>query len=123
VFYLTWTIIGNHFTEAYDQIHIVSPHLAKQKVELMAKTLSAVVAKGIKVTVTTNETDDSILAILTKTGLEVQIQDDLVQQYTIIDRSIIWYGSIQILGNNRSEESIMRLQNRDLVLEIISQQE
>jgi len=109
--------------EAYDQILIVSPRLAKHKVEYMAKTLSPVVAKGIKVTITTSETDDLILAILTRSGLEVQSKDDLVQQYTIIDRSIIWYGSIQILGNNRPEETIMRLQNRDLALEIICQQE
>lgn len=78
-----WEPFQKDLHEAFDQIRIVSPHLAKHKVASMLKQLFP------------------------------------IQKYTIIDRSIIWYGSIQILGNNKPDVSIMRLQDRELALEII----
>ena len=40
------------------------------------------------------------------------------QKYVVIDHQTIWYGSINLLSYGTAEESIMRLQSRELAVEL-----
>lgn len=37
----------------------------------------------------------------------------------IIDQSIVWYGSINLLGYGRSEETMMRLESANIAYELL----
>jgi phosphatidylserine/phosphatidylglycerophosphate/cardiolipin synthase-like enzyme len=40
------------------------------------------------------------------------------QKFVIIDDHIVWYGSINLLSFGSSEESIMRLDSREIAVEL-----
>ena len=41
------------------------------------------------------------------------------QKFTVIDGTISWYGSVNILSFGKSEESVMRLESREIAGELI----
>jgi hypothetical protein len=45
-------------------------------------------------------------------------KSNLYQKYVIIDERIVWYGNIGLLSYWESEESIMRLESRELAEEL-----
>ena len=40
------------------------------------------------------------------------------QKFIIVDNRIVWYGSINLLSYGSAEESIMRLESRELAVEL-----
>ena len=43
---------------------------------------------------------------------------DIYQRFILIDNRLVWYGSINLLSYGNSEESIMRLESRELAVEL-----
>lgn len=46
-------------------------------------------------------------------------QSNIHQKFAIIDQSIVWYGSINLLGYGRSEETMMRLESANIAGELM----
>ena len=67
--------------------------------------------------------DDKILqaifAALESTGLQIVFKSNIHQKFAIIDQSIVWYGSINLLGYGRSEETMMRLESANIACELL----
>jgi phosphatidylserine/phosphatidylglycerophosphate/cardiolipin synthase-like enzyme len=53
-----------------------------------------------------------------QTSVTVIQKPNIHQKYVIIDNRLVWYGSINLLSFGSSEESIMRLESRDLAAEL-----
>jgi phosphatidylserine/phosphatidylglycerophosphate/cardiolipin synthase-like enzyme len=45
-------------------------------------------------------------------------KNDIHQKFALIDNRLVWYGSFDILGYGNSEESIMRLESKELSEEL-----
>ena len=47
-------------------------------------------------------------------------KDNIHQKFVLIDNRLVWYGSINLLSYGSSEESIMRLESRELATELVA---
>ena len=54
-----------------------------------------------------------------ETGASIRINDSLVIDVAIIDKSLIWYGSVNCLGYNTDENNAIRIYDSTLVENII----
>jgi len=51
--------------------------------------------------------------------VHVICKSSIHQKFALIDQSIVWYGSINLLGYGRSEESMMRLESANIACELL----
>lgn len=106
---------------AKNHLLIVSPYVRKGRVTQMVKLLSAVKLNNVRITIVTRAVEDykpadqgKISAIhlsLEDAGCKVVCRPAIHQKFVVIDDSILWYGSINLLSYGQSEESMMRFEN------------
>jgi superfamily II DNA or RNA helicase len=118
-------VIKNDFTEAKKEILIVSPFLRKKRIQTILEWLKEPIRQGILITVITRPPEsykDSKLIqeciALLQSAVSVIIKSNIHQKYIIIDNRLVWYGSINLLSFGSSEESIMRLESKELAEEL-----
>lgn len=46
-------------------------------------------------------------------GFEMNLVEDYCQHYCIVDREVVWYGSMNFLGKEDSEDNLMRVRQGD----------
>ena len=88
------------------------------------KILDPIIESGVKVTVVTRPPEDfkerdrdtvnECAEKLRESGMIVSHQSDFHQKFTVIDQSVVWYGSVNFLSFGTHEESIMRFENTDI---------
>ncbi len=123
------SVYYDDFENTSHEIVIVSPFMRKSRVTQFARKLVPLISKGIQVTVITRPPEDfsekdrdTILEnidTLKNAGIEVKLKSDFHQKFTIIDNSIIWYGSVNFLSFGSHEENIMRFESGDIALELL----
>lgn len=47
------------------------------------------------------------------------MKERIHQKFAVIDRRIVWYGSINLLSYGKGEESIMRFENLEIAEELL----
>lgn len=52
-------------------------------------------------------------------GATVILKERIHQKFAVIDRRVVWYGSINLLSYGKSEESMMRFENREIAEELL----
>jgi len=114
---------------ARQEIVIASPYMKKYRTMQMLRMLSAARINGARVAVITRPTEEYRLAdqpgvpslqkALTNVGIRVVVQPSVHQKFAVIDKSIVWYGNINLLGYGSAEESIMRLEQREIADELL----
>lgn len=114
--------------KAGQSILIVSPSLSKSKVMRVKKYLGEKCASGIKVCIVTKplvkyrecsqETIIKIANELEQIGCEVVYKEDVYQKFGVIDRRIVWYGNIHLLGYGKDSETIMRIDSMEIAEEL-----
>ena len=53
-----------------------------------------------------------------QTKVNVKTQPAIYQKYIIIDNRLVWYGSIGLLDYTNTDDTIMRLESKELVVEL-----
>jgi phosphatidylserine/phosphatidylglycerophosphate/cardiolipin synthase-like enzyme len=96
---------------------------------MMAETLQNSIRSGVNVIVVTRPAEDyaekdrgrinNILNFLIDKGIEVVKKPQIYQKYAVIDGRINWYGSVNLLGYDSAEESIMRLESVGIAGELL----
>jgi phosphatidylserine/phosphatidylglycerophosphate/cardiolipin synthase-like enzyme len=89
----------------------------------VARVLDALVSpllRSVKITVITLPIEEhdiaarraagACLELLKKRNIKIVTKPGLHQKLAIIDQSIIWYGSLNFLGNARMTDNLMRFQ-------------
>ncbi len=110
---------------------IVSPFLKKNRILQVTTMLAEARANNVKITVITrcpeNYSDeesekikDNIL-LLQKSGINVITQNMIHQKYAVLDGKTVWYGSINLLSFGTSQETMMRLQNREIAETLLAE--
>lgn len=107
-----------------DEVFIESPFVTLQRVSMLKPTLKNLVDKGVRVIILTRRPEDhdenlavqSELAIqwCEEVGIEVLMCDNNShRKLAILDRKILWEGSLNILSQSRSREIMRRIEGLD----------
>ena len=104
---------------AKDSVVIVSPFVTVRRVKWIEGALAQCVQKRVKVSVVTR--DPTTLPAKSRGAAQTAIQtlraqrvgvicrEGIHQKYAVVDGSVVWYGSINLLSFGASQESVMRL--------------
>lgn len=74
-------------------------------------------AQGVEVIVFTRQLSDKDKVLLN--GLQVNIREELSLHATIIDKSIVWYGSVNYLGYNTQDDNAIKIMDSSIAEELI----
>lgn len=114
---------------AQKRIIISSPELRRGKIELFLRTVQAAQENGVDILVVTlhpdachygkAETRFSLLEQLRNVGVTVKLHYELYERFTIVDDSLVWYGSLNYLGKEDQDDVVMRLQSTAIAEELL----
>lgn len=114
---------------ASKEIVISSPGLGRDKVHQMIELLGGRQEEGVLVTIVTwhpdtykfgsSEARMNLMEELRQVGFQVCLVDDSCEHYTIIDREIVWYGSMNFLSKEDAEDNLMRVCSGKIAEELL----
>lgn len=81
--------------------------------------LAELIVRGVEVIVFLRHSSDNVSRLL-GIGVKVNIKEGLSMHTVVIDKSIIWYGSINYLGYNTEEENAIRVKDETVAEEMIN---
>jgi len=84
----------------------------------MTERLLDIAANGRDVVLYTKEENDETLRML-RQGISVIYRDHLSLHTAIIDKSTIWYGSVNILGFHSMEDNLIRFKNMEIASSLL----
>lgn len=115
--------------EAISDVIISSPRLNNQKVNHLIALLGKRQELGVKVTIVTWHPDAykygrddvrmELMERLRKAGFEIQLVEETCEHYAVIDRNIVWYGSMNLLSKEDAEDNLMRVCSKDIAAELL----
>lgn len=115
--------------DAKKEILIVSPFIRQKRTGQMIRHLNIALRKPVRVSVVTRpkedfpEKDHAIYQkardLLTESGINIILKANIHQKFAIMDRKIVWYGSINLLSYGSAQESIMRIESADIADELM----
>ena len=115
--------------EANDSIVISSPSLNNAKVNRIIAELASRQEVGLKVTIVTWHPDSykygrddvrmSLMERLRNAGFEIKLVEDSCERYAVIDKEIVWYGSMNLLSKEDVEDNLMRVCSKDIAAELL----
>lgn len=116
--------------DANEEIIISSPIISGNKVDELIKLLQEKQESGISVKVVTWKPDmygfgDSeywmeLHERLRNNGFEMNLVEDYCQHYCVVDRQVVWYGSLNFLGKEDAEDNLMRVISREIATELMT---
>ena len=115
--------------EATKSVIISSPTLSQKRVEQLLTLVRSGQEQGLKVAVITWHPDVyrygkdehrlALLEALRTGGCEVRFAQDNCQHFAVIDETVLWYGSMNLLSRDDVEDNIMRLESREIAEELL----
>ena len=118
------TYQGEFFKDLFQAKHSVVISATKlwlSKHSPVLDVLKNLSTRGVKV-VTFVKSNSKKEERLKETGVSIRVDDSLAIDVAIIDKSLIWYGSVNYLGYNTDENNAIRIYNSALaenVLEVL----
>lgn len=124
-----FSVLAGDVEQAQNEVLIVSPYLSKGRVNGMKQLFLAAMANGATIVVLTRPPESfaenagqKIACLVTEmqaSGIKVVLKARIHQKFAILDRRVVWYGSINLLSYGKSEESIMRFENAEIAEELL----
>lgn len=115
--------------EANSEIIISSPAISGKKVEEMMQLLKIKQEAGLHIVIVTWKPDmygygDSgywmeLQERMRSSGFEMNLVEDYCEHYCVIDREVVWYGSMNFLGKEDAEDNLMRIRSREIATELL----
>ena len=110
---------------------IESPYLTKRRSLCYAQIFEDLIKRGVSIRINTRKPiyhsgdmksqSEEIIGILKDIGLKVYAYDDLRhRKLAMIDNSILWEGSLNILSHSNSREIMRRTSSRKLCCQMIA---
>ena len=97
---------------------ISCPRVSIGRHSRIAERLTDLAANGLDIVLYTKEDNDDTLR-LQHQGISVMIKEHLSLHAAIIDKSIIWYGSVNILGFHSVEDNLIRFKNSEIATSLL----
>lgn len=111
--------LARDIVNAKRSIVISSPrlyHVANNKFVSLLKEQSA---NGVEVAIVTAVNDEQY-GFLASSGFHVTTKPEMKICAIIIDKSIVWYGSVNALGHNSKKDNIIRLKDVKIAAEMLN---
>ena len=122
-------IFEQDLREAAASVIISSPTLSRKRVEQLLALVRPGQENGLKVAVITWHPDVyrygkdehrlALLESLRTGGCEVRFAQDNCLHFAVIDETVVWYGSMNLLSRDDVEDNIMRLESREIAEELL----
>ena len=114
-FYRPYT---SDLTKAKRSIVISSPKLYRTEQNPLITLLKELTQQGIEILITTAAENEQTAFIQSK-GLSVKVKPKLSLYTTIIDKEVVWYGSINTLGYASKDDNMIKVTDIHLANELI----
>ena len=114
-FYRPYT---SDLTKAKRSIVISSPKLYRTEQNPLVTLLKELTQQGIEILITTAAENEQTVFIQSK-GLSVKVKPKLSLYTTIIDKEVVWYGSINTLGYASKDDNMIKVTDIHLANELI----
>jgi superfamily II DNA or RNA helicase len=115
--------------ESKESVVISSPRINTKKVKQLIEVLTPKYELGLNVTIVTWHPDcykygnDSarfeLIENLRRAGFEIRLKTENCERFAVIDKSIVWYGSINLLSKEDEEDNIMRIDDASIAAEVL----
>ena len=122
-------IFSKDIITASKNIIISSPSLGFKQTEWIITHSVELQLKGVTISVFTlcpntyhedgREHHTKLINNLSSAGIQVKAQEICHERYAIIDQSIVWYGSINLLSNTKDDDNIMRIISPSIAEELM----
>lgn len=121
------SVYENDLATADREILIVSPFVTKRRLQQAMLLVNSALQKEVNITTITRPIEDhkdsrviqALFATMKSMGIHMVFKSNIHQKFAIIDQRIVWYGSINLLGYGRSEETIMRIESTGIAHELL----
>ncbi len=124
-----WEVFENDVLSTAKNIVISSPYLSLRKVEWLADQSEILQKRGVAIIVFSlspeaypedgREHHGELLERLTSAGICVKTQNHCYERYAVIDHSLVWYGSMNLLSRGREDDSLMRIVSPSIAEELV----
>ena len=54
-----------------------------------------------------------------KAGFYIKTAEEACERFAVIDQEIVWYGNINLLAKSKMDDSIMRVQSKEIASELM----
>lgn len=115
--------------ESNKNIIISSPTISGQKVYELINLLKEKQATGVEITIVTWTPDSygfgdaafwmELHEEMRMAGFYVKTVEEVCEHFAIIDQEVVWYGNINLLAKEKVEDSMMRVQNKEIASELM----
>ncbi len=97
---------------------ISCPKIKTNRYSQIAERIINLISNGIEIVVYAKEENDDTVR-LKQHGIDVIINEHLSLHAAIIDKSLIWYGSVKILGFHSAEDNLIRFKNPEIATNLL----
>ena len=115
--------------EADKNIIISSPAISGAKVYELLNLLQDKQMAGVEITIITWEPDSygfgdagfwmQLHEEMRHSGFYIKTVEETCEHFAIIDQEIVWYGSMNLLGNSKIGDSMMRVESKKIASELM----
>lgn len=122
-------IFWRDIAETKTSVVISSPRLGTQKVKRIISELRERQEFGVKVTIVTWHPDVykygrddvrmELMEKLRKAGFEIRLVEESCEHFAVIDKEIVWYGSMNLLSKEDVEDNLMRVCSKEIAAELL----
>lgn len=122
-------VYWNDLLQSKKEIIISSPVISSGKIDELISKLKEKQEHGLRITVVTWSPDvykygdtaywTMLQEHMRTSGIEIQVTEDYCEHYCIIDRNIVWYGSMNFLGKEDAEDNLMRISSESIASELL----
>ena len=124
-----WEVFEKDVLSTAKNIVISSPFLSSRKVGWLVDQSETLQKRGVIITVFTLRLEDypedgrehhtDLLERLTSAGICVKTQNRWHERYAVIDQSLVWYGSMNLLSKSKDDDSLMRIVSPEIAAELL----
>ncbi|WP_296879637.1 DEAD/DEAH box helicase family protein, partial [Thomasclavelia sp.] len=123
-------VLYHDLNSAQNEIIISSPGISKKKIQQYLQIFKPIQERGVKIYIITlkpevysNNFKDSIenqINEMKRVDIHVIDKSMLYQHFAVIDRKIVWYGSINLLSKEKEEDNLIRVIDNAIAEELIA---
>lgn len=116
--------------DAARSIVIVSPTIQKARMMKLILSLQKATDSGVEIVIHTRASDSGdtknqgsvceAIKMMEQAGIVVHTHEGLAQRFSVIDESIVWYGSVDLLAFGRKDSDVLRFINPDIAGEFLT---